>query len=212
MKKNEEKKMPDASRKRTEAHPLIETKIAPGLPVYVRAVSVDPNTSEIVYLDMTGPHESIQASLAVLRQSKRYLSIAQTSVKLNKNTSIVLRKTLPTRQVNVIILHKQTVPASLTHREGYAYVTDTRNTNYYDQDENGDPIMPERFMDVLMSFITTPMRREWEEDVWKLANNHRLVNRPPSWTMKNMRLFKISANEDKWKILYKRLIPEKVTF
>lgn len=195
-----------------EPMPLIQTTIAPGLPVYVCAVSVDPTSNEIVYLDMTGPAASIKASLAVLWSQKRYLSIAQTPAKLNRKRNKVIRKTLSTRQVNVVIVHNQALPMHMLSSRGYAYAIDTKETNYYATDDNGDPTMPERFMDVLMPFLTTPMRREWAPHVWHLAIQNYLVSRLPNWTQKNMRVFKISQNENKWQILYKRLIPATVTF
>jgi hypothetical protein len=197
---------------RKEAQPLVEAKIAPGLPVYVRAAAADSNNGELIYLDMTGPHASIQASLALLRQYKRYNSLWDASVKIVARRQIVMRKTLPTKQVNVVVVHVQAIPGKLQAEPGYAYIIDTKNIDFYAKDEYGNAKRPEIFMPVVSAFLPFPVRKEWETELWDLAVNRRLINHLYRWNTKNMRVFKVNRTEDRWIALYKALIPDKAQF
>ena len=197
---------------RKQAQALLPTKIASGFSVYVRAAAADATNGELVYLDMTGQHASIKASLAQLRQNKRYNSLWDASVKIIARRQIVMRKTLPTKQVNIVVVHVQAIPGKLQATPGYAYIIDTKNIDYYAQDKFGNPEIPEMFMPIISAFLPFPVRNEWKEELWNLAINRRLINRMYRWNMKNMRVFKVSRTEDCLVALYRSLIPDKAQF
>lgn len=209
---------------KTNSMPLKRATIASGFETFVRHAAADPDIGQVIYIDFTGTDTAVKAGLASLKTQKRYLSIWDSSVKMMTRqdgepiTYTTLRKTVSTKQVNVVVIHNQAVPQKMRPNIGYAYVIDAEHLSRVEKNDSGNPLMPKNFYPMLSALLPTPMKKSWAEELWNGAWNYRtysnpLISRIPNWNTTSLTVYKIMRVESIWKDMIRKLFDqEKIGF
>lgn len=155
----------------------------------------DPNTEDLVLLNMYGPLQSIRAVWASLKSRKSYHWEFGGTVKLNKSPGHKVFKTeVPNGWANWTFVSRQAIPKQLDpSMPTYCW------TQRFSSRELEKP--PSSAYPILMASLPYPMLKEWTDYLWHKGRERRVIlelRKPTGITG-----FKILPDRNKWESIIK---------
>lgn len=137
--------------------------LADGLPVYTPAVVLDPESDEVVYLEMVGSKQAVRANWAAL-VGGRVQWIGRERIELDgmKNHKLV-QAALPCGWSDYVLIHKQASLQAMNPEEPF-YLLD-----------EGKQQIPALFYAMLNKCLAIPLLEEWSDYLWKCGREEKLI-------------------------------------
>ena len=137
--------------------------LADGLPVYTPAVVLDPESDEVVYLEMVGAKQAVRANWAAL-VGGRVQWIGRQRIELDgmKNHKLV-QAALPCGWSDYVLIHKQASLQAMNPQEPF-----------YLLDESKQQI-PALFYAMLNKCLAIPLLEDWSDYLWERGREEKLI-------------------------------------
>ncbi|NLF64788.1 MAG: hypothetical protein GX579_09305, partial [Chloroflexi bacterium] len=137
--------------------------LASGLPVYTPAVVLDPDSDDVVYLQMVGPKQAVRANWAALAVG-RVQWIGRQRVELDGMKHHALVQTaLPCGWLDAVLIHKQASLQAMNPEEPF-YLLD-----------GGDGRIPPLFYPMLNRCLAIPLLETWGDYLWARGREEQLI-------------------------------------
>lgn len=137
--------------------------LADGLPVYTPALALDPDSDEVVYLEMVGAKQAVRANWAAL-VGGRVQWIGRQRIELDgmKNHKLV-QAALPCGWSDYILIHKQASLQAMNPEEPF-YLLD-----------EGRQQIPALFYAMLNKCLAIPLLETWSDYLWQRGREEKLI-------------------------------------
>lgn len=136
-----------------------------GFPVHGEQVAIDPGTNTLVFLNMVGPHNSIQANWAALMQDRAQQWQGVNFKVGTARNHIRLRSKLPSGLVQMMLIHKEATPAHLNPSSISGYILAGSTDD-----------VPEHFIATLDKLVSIPVLPEWSTYLWTIGRITGLID------------------------------------
>ena len=137
--------------------------LASGLPVYTPTVVLDPDSADVVYLQMVGPKQAVRANWAALAGG-RVQWIGRQRVELDGMKHHALVQTaLPCGWLDAVLIHKQASLQAMNPEEPF-YLLD-----------GGDGQIPRLFYPMLNKCLAIPLLEAWTAYLWTRGREEKLI-------------------------------------
>ena len=138
-----------------------KASFAPGLPVTLVGFILNPNTGELVYLNMVGPYNSVRANWSELMMKKQhYYNGVHFKVATGKDHK-PFKGFLPSGMYQMILINHAASPTELG----------PIHDKFYLLTDNRSDAMPEHFIATLDKFLKIPVLPKWAEYLWVLGRS-----------------------------------------
>jgi hypothetical protein len=137
--------------------------LADGLPVYTPAVVLDPESDEVVYLEMVGSKQAVRANWAALVGGKvQWIGRQRIALDGMKNHKLV-KAALPCGWSDYVLIHKQASLQAMNPEEPF-YLLD-----------EGRQQIPALFYAMLDKCLAIPLLGDWSDYLWKRGREQKLI-------------------------------------
>jgi len=149
---------------RITCDPERRLSLADGLSVYTPAVVLDPDSDEVVYLEMVGAKQAVRANWAALVGAKvQWIGRQRIELDGMKNHALV-QASLPCGWSDYVLIHKQASLQAMSPEEPF-----------YLLDGGSEQRIPSLFYPMLNKCLAIPLLASWSDYLWARGREERLI-------------------------------------
>lgn len=149
---------------RVRHDPEAKLTFAGGLAVYTPALTVDERENTLVYLEMTGPKQSVKANWAALVGGGRGHWVGRTQIRLEgMKRHVRIQTALPCGWSSVALIHKQASLKTMNPEEPFYLLDDGRQ------------LVPPLFYPMLNRSLALPLLTGWTTYLWESGRRAKLL-------------------------------------
>lgn len=149
---------------RVRHDPEAKLTFAGGLAVYTPALTVDERENTLVYLEMTGPKQSVKANWAALAGGGRGHWVGRTQIRLEgMKRHVRIQTALPCGWSSVALIHKQASLKTMNPEEPFYLLDDGRQP------------VPPLFYPMLNRSLALPLLASWTTYLWESGRRAKLL-------------------------------------